>query len=585
MNNTLLKVTPINDLLKYSFFVPDYQRGYRWEERQVRELLDDIWEFSKNAVGKEEFYCLQPLVVKKREEANCWDVIDGQQRLTTIYLILKKLNDILSILEKNMFSIRYETRSDSAEFLENIDFAKKEKNVDYFHICNAYSVISDWFAERDGTTKLNFLTTLLNNEETGKNVKVIWFEVSDDIKPVEIFTRINMGKIPLTNSELIKALFLRKGNFNYPEGDRIRMKQIQISSEWDKIENTLQNDSFWYFIHDGKKDYDTRIEYIFDLMKKKNINHDEHYTFHKFNTDLETDKNIDRLWLSIKKYFQTFEEWFNDRTLYHLIGFLVTTGHPIERLVAESINLTKNNLKKYLKEQIKIRITNPIGELNQIEFLSYDTQTEIGTIKNLLLLFNIQTLLMNNNSNIRFPFDLYKKDNWDIEHIRSINSDPPNLMKDQKNWLKMWQNYFLGINQTDADKSKSNEILNEDQELEERIRGVLSNNDFNKEEFYQLFKDIHKHFREDNVPNNIHSISNLAILNESTNRGYKNAAFPIKRRTIINKDMSGTFIPICTKNVFLKLYSNRLDNLMYWQENDARDYLISIKEALSEYFN
>ena len=106
----------------------------------------------------------------------------------------------------------------------------------------------------------------------------------------------------------------------------ISLKQMQIGSEWDMIENTLQQDAFWYFIYDGKKDYPTRIEYIFDLMKGKNDDHEDYHTFHEFNKQFEEVKDIDKIWLEIKHFFQTFKDWFSNNDLYHLVGYLITTG-------------------------------------------------------------------------------------------------------------------------------------------------------------------------------------------------------------------------------------------------------------------
>src|SRR5579862_7460608 len=87
MNDATICLKPINDLLKESFFVPSYQRGYRWTERQVMDLLDDVWEFQSKSQeqDKASFYCLQPVVVKMRDSGD-WELIDGQQRLTTILL-------------------------------------------------------------------------------------------------------------------------------------------------------------------------------------------------------------------------------------------------------------------------------------------------------------------------------------------------------------------------------------------------------------------------------------------------------------------------------------------------------------------
>ena len=99
----------VRDLLNETFYIPGYQRGYRWQPGQVLALLNDIWDFrtkwmvqrSQNAK-----YCLQPLVVSKKDPQK-WEVIDGQQRLTTLYLILQRL-DIMNEAGQ-CYSIVYET--------------------------------------------------------------------------------------------------------------------------------------------------------------------------------------------------------------------------------------------------------------------------------------------------------------------------------------------------------------------------------------------------------------------------------------------------------------------------------------------
>jgi uncharacterized protein with ParB-like and HNH nuclease domain len=111
MAENSIKLKSISKLLGMNFFIPAYQRGYRWTEQQVKDLLDDIHEFIEK--NKEGFYCIQPLVVKKLERKilemiqdkeqitsleqvenllkGSWEVIDGQQRLTTIYILLSVL--------------------------------------------------------------------------------------------------------------------------------------------------------------------------------------------------------------------------------------------------------------------------------------------------------------------------------------------------------------------------------------------------------------------------------------------------------------------------------------------------------------
>ncbi len=579
-NNIELK--PINSILGERFYIPSYQRGYRWTSEQVKALLDDLWEFkisqkTSDSDAKNPFYCLQPVAIKKynEEDVNYWEVIDGQQRLTTILILLYYFNETEFKTPKKIFKIKYETRSDSEKFLMNIkDDTVANQNIDYFHINAAFKTIVKWFKEKEETnTAINseFYPVLINQ------TKLIWFEITDNQDSIDIFTRLNMGKIPLTNAELVKALFLRETNFNKKED--VNLKQLQIASEWDAIESTLQNDDFWYFIYNNSNPlkYETRIEYIFDLIKNKTKEDEDRFTFYKFSeaftTTLNEDNNpdIDKLWMEIKKYFLTFQEWFKDRELYHLIGFLISTNNNVRLLKEASLDKTKTAFKLHLKEKIKAKVK------CQIDDLSYGDKL----IKTVLLLFNIQTILENPKSNMRFPFNSYENENWDIEHLRS-QTDKTISGKQRVLWSKDILEYLTGK------ENIAEQRLIIEQELKGKVKkiskGLLSLIEAEKVdaiEFEKLYKKVAKLFKEDKEPDN--SISNLALLDASTNRSYKNAMFPIKRKTIIENDKKGTFVPICTRNVFLKSYSKKLDDVMYWKNSDANDYLEAIKSTLKQY--
>lgn len=584
MSENKLVLKSINDLLGSKFYIPSYQRGYRWKNQQVKDLLKDLWEFKSNPPKQEEgkekpFYCLQPVVIKPIEEDN-WEVIDGQQRLTTILIILNYFNQTEFKTPKQVFDLKFETRTDSQEFLENInDEVLASKNIDYFHINNAYKVISTWFEELEKTNaaaKNEFYPVLVND------TKIIWYEVNDGSDTIDIFTRINMGKIPLTNAELIKALFLKNTNFKKVSPDKIRLKQLQIAAEWDKIEYTLQDNSFWYFISNNSRNFATRIEYIFDLMKNKKKDDEEYFTFYAFYEDFEKNKDtnenpdIDAIWLTIKKYFLTFEEWYKDRELYHLIGFLLTTNTSIIHLLENAENKTKTDFKAFLIEEIKTKVQ------FQIEDLDFYKSKAKEKIKTTLLLFNIQTIVLNENANIRFPFDSYKTEKWDIEHIRS-QTDRKITGNARRDWSKDILEYFTGVKFIENQKVNLDDLEDEEKKLCVSLLKIITTDKIEDADFDELYTTIIEKFKEDKEPEKINSISNLALLDASTNRSYGNAVFPVKRKIIIENDMQGTFVPICTKNVFLKSYSKKLGEIMYWKNEDANDYLKAIKQTLSIY--
>ncbi len=546
-NSNNISIKTISELLKCNFYIPSYQRGYRWTEQQVTDLLNDINEFSPKEIANSDektWYCLQPIVVKQKVE-NEWDVIDGQQRLTTIYLILHYLNQKDGRVK--LFELEYETREGSANYLKN-ELGKTEKdnsNIDYFHISIAYQTIKGWFKEK----KVEESFELKFNDST----KVIWYETSKNEDSIDIFTRINSGKIPLTNAELIKALFLNSSNFANEDIEKLHLKQLEIASEWDRIEYALQDDSFWYFINKSENNLATRIEFIFNLMSNKQSD-DKYSTFYFFNEKFKTKskKGINDNWQEIKKYFQTLEEWFNDRELYHKIGYLIAIGTNIKNILEARKEKSKTAFANWINQEIQSKF-----EKVNLEGVAYNGKY----VREILLLHNIQTMLNNKNETNRFPFDRYKKEFWDVEHIHAIATEVKVKKENQADWLK---NNFI---KTDShqDQSKNSQI---DQII--NSKNSIDENDFDSIIDYVLGE-------EDN------SLQNLCLLDRGTNRSYKNDSFKEKRRKIIEREMEGTFIPICTQNVFMKYYSTTVEDIEVWNENDRTSYFEKIREVISQY--
>lgn len=581
---------PIGELLGMNFFIPSYQRGYRWTERQVEDLLDDIWEFiNKSDKNPNEWYCLQPIVVKKLNLENVtteqYEVLDGQQRLTTIFLILKQLESFIES-EKKSFELEFQTRntdiSNSKEFLQKIKIKDEKEsitNIDYYHIFQAFKKIKEWFhiKANQGHSSISseFITPFL------KRTKVIWFDTTKDA--IEIFTRINMGKIRLTNAELIKALFLNSSNFKNSDKEEIRLRQLEIASDWDRIEFALQNKELWYFLNDLETIPSTRIEYIFNIMysiakesclevkyrkdnkitsKEKiveriNQGHltieeiygiDEYSTFRFFSEKfkLHDREEIDFNWKEIKRMFQTMEEWFSDRELYHKIGYLIATGVKIEFLLKQIKN--KKLFKEFLGVEIKKRVT---IDLKNLEYKN-------GQVKNVLLLHNIQTMLNFKKETSRFPFDRYKTEKWDIEHIHAIATEVNVKKEDQVSWLNL--NFA-------PTPMHTNEVLDKKIDTIKNTKNPIEDKDFEEIVGYVLGE-------EDN------NIRNLCLLDRSTNRSYKNDSFKAKRQKIIKNEKIGVFIPICTKNVFMKYYSEELKDLELWNESDRESYLDNINSII-----
>ena len=436
-------------------------------------------------------------------------------------------------------------------------------------------------------------------------MKFIWYESVDE-DPIKVFTRLNIGKISLTNAELIKALFLNRSNFGEKESEQLKLRQQEIASEWDNIEYTLQNDEFWLFLHEKGYDRPTRIDFIFDLICNQktlgnfeNIGTDDYKTFRYFYEYFKSDSsNIEKCWKEVKKYFQTFKEWFDDLELYHYVGYLrcpIKDNEAvidIKELYSKWIG-TKDYFVGFLKRKIKERIKECNDLDTQYEFDGGPTKT---TCKPLLLLHNIQTIV-NQNSQLKskeeyklpvfykFPFHLFKNENWDVEHIDSNTTNGLESEKDRKEWLRY---SVLGADLTG--------------ELKEKIKAFIKD-DNNKMPFDSLCQEIEESNPSQtwqNPEQDKNKIWNFVLLDAGTNRGYGNSLFPAKRRCVIGKDQGkkysidddlnvsmddGTiaFIPPVTKNVFLKYYNTSVDNLKEWSKSDAEAYKQNILDTLSEF--
>ena len=320
-DNISIEPMSVQQLLSREFLIPSYQRGYRWSIQQVKDLLEDLEDFYTK--GTDGIYCLQPLVVKRNGQI--WEVIDGQQRLTTI-------NIILSCFKQNCYTLRYETREKSRQFLESILEKTKqeaEENIDYYHMIAARDFILQWKDSKEKKSKAKeeetdqrfvdgFIKMLLSR------VKFLWYD-TDTQDPISVFKRLNIDRIPLTSAELIKALLLNRSNFDEQNFERVRLFQQEIATQWDEIEYMMQNDEFWLFFHDDGQAPETRIDYIFEMMSdqrmlgepSEDIGTDQSYVFRYYYDYFRRNKynkeTLQKVWKKVKHIYDSLNEWFNDR--------------------------------------------------------------------------------------------------------------------------------------------------------------------------------------------------------------------------------------------------------------------------------
>jgi len=588
MNDSSIRLKPINELLTDEqshptrFWIPAYQRGYRWTPQQVTQLLEDIREFTRRRNPQpDEFYCLQPLVLKVTD-GYVYEVVDGQQRLTTLLLILRHFNERLAEkYRQTLFTLNYETRPNLLAFLDEPTEALAKSNVDFFHLFEAIKSIEKWFGNK-GNEVDDIKSALLNK------TKVIWFQLSERDNAVDAFTRLNVGKIPLTNDELIRALFLKRSDAKETEAAAL---QFKIAHEWDQLEKALQVDAFWYFLSNQLGQRQNRIGFLFDLVAKADgmsEGDDAYGIFYAYSKKLNNDKILPEVeWLKIKQAFMVLEEWYEDRTLYHIVGFLIQQGVGVGKIRWLSGQATKSSFEWKLREEIFTKITrheklDDLSEealLDQVsEFLySLEYGHDSSKIRSILLLFNLATLLENPKSNLRFQFDSFKNEDWDIEHVRSVISTPLERHHERVEWLLL----SLGYLETQDMEADLRSEIKAFVKLTQKDADTLSSKVFDA-----LYIRVLNVFKESDGDESVdNGISNLTLLDRSTNRSYKNAVFAVKRQRILSLDQSGIFVPLCTRNVFLKCYSPQVDNVMFWSIKDRLAYQDVMIATLVRFFS
>lgn len=550
----------INDLENLNFYIPNYQRGYRWGKIEVNALLQDILDFYQTDKNKESFYCLQPIVVKK--DSKRYKVIDGQQRLTTIFLIIKFLNN------KDIFNINYQTRLNSSDFLKNIQnkLDLEKVNIDFFYFLNAYKEIKLFFNDKkDEISKKEFLEVLLYR------CKILWYEISEQEKENEVFIRLNIGKIPLLEAENIKALFLA-------ENEDIEEDELKERAEaWYEAEiKAREENDFRYCVLNkineknlmynefGKpviKDDILRVEsYLKAIVPSNEKLFDYFYKYYK-------DKTIYKKWEEFISSVNTLESFsFKgvgkiDREIFHYIGYLILSGENIFDIYKFWLeNKDKNRFRDILFNRIKSKISNYIQNIDELHY-----GKDRDKIINILLLFNLEYLISQEDSNEYFKFNRFQLEQWSLEHIYAQNSISieNEIKKNDNEKVKKW---LIEVK----------EYMDNNEEVYKNIEVALNNNEFNKD----LFNAIDESFINDTLLN---SIQNLTLLDKSSNSKIGNRIFSIKRKEIQKLGEEDKLIPIATKKVFNKEFSNSKDNPDVFTKKDQEDYLENIKKYLNKY--
>lgn len=572
---------------KEFYNIPVYQRGYKWKPEQVAKLLEDINNFIPE---DNKFYCLQNITLVPSKTANVFNVVDGQQRLTTLVIILSYLNQKEIAKGKVRFpenSIRQETNkfineiiSENADELLSIDwdnFIKKYPAFDHqdiFYLFSAHKAVDDWFVNNK-VEKVDFTKKLLNH------VRLIANSISDDSKEEKIFGNLNSKRIPLDGSDLVRAILITRVAYEENRKTettkdivRINERRVRIGWELDEINNWWsKTDVRSYFkrfisiksddVSDGNKLFkDDKYPINFLLLLFAEIKGEAKLTLEFIE---KNNNNALELYKEIIKLHSTLKDWFVDREIYHYLGFLFTQFKNVTKFKdvwnwwsTETAN--RNDFKKLLKQKIKDLVFSDANTatLNDDNINWYED--EQNSLIKILVLLDIYWSTKSNH--IFLPPSAFEKYGHDIEHIFPQN---PKEIKDKKAYLK-----FL----------IENGIAREDKKLIAEFDTMADDPDFLK----RVNDYIQKYVGE--IKTN--SIGNLVLLDASKNRSIGNNPYALKRAALIDDINRGAYMRPHTLKVFVRYFDSgkkeNNDNI-HWTNLDIEANAKAIDNTLNNFFN
>lgn len=625
-----------------TFTIPYQQRGYRWRVRNLLELLGDLIEFIEHPSTKR--YCLQPLAVS--EDNNDLKVWDGQQRLTTLYLLTKALE----MDEPYSFVFERDKDSNRALFMKDPVFSATESyTIDFFYIGRAYKVFMDCvrsnkeseLINKDDNTEYDLFLFICNKFEDSdlkesliklfsdqipdKELMFLWYVVPESVA-TEIFRDINSGKISLTNSELIKALLLS-------ERSKIPNKEL-AAAQFAEIEKGMLDDNIWYMIQpnetklrgnvaerdanlkDGVIDARSkllRMDLLFNLVA--NIPYDKYLKdpIASFRYFFDNRGDIVSKWNDVRNKYQIIKAIYNNVESYHYLGFLTycspKSNEQNYSTLIDCINLYVTSNRDEFIQQLRSKIKNKLNvsreTLDNLDSKAFANSKE--TIRKILLLHNVLTLLdvykkqkENNQLHLDrpfeiFPYELLYRQAWHIEHINPATDNSLRNAKDQREWIESTQCDYPDLFTKSADDKKLRFSEKDITYVSEKLKAYEQ--DKKEDTFVSLYTaiiEIVDNLSGADKLKEKYCLGNYVLLDASTNTCFHNSLFPTKRRIIIaafghkvsdlDREVKLVYLPPCTQNAFMKFYSTYHSlSLTDWNQKDADAYAADVNNKLNEF--
>lgn len=552
---------------KVEFAVPDYQRGYKWTTENINELLNDIITLKD---GEE--YCLMPIITRRdiNAENPQIEIVDGQQRLTTLRLII---NHIFNDDSKCRYSIPQECYN----------------NLDKANIDNAITAIES-FEKKDVLREKLFPSAA----EKQSPFYFIWYEIEgEEIDAINTFNRINSWKIPLKESELAKAyIFSAFGPESYAER---RIANIK----WANLEKLVNNADFFSFFTIGKtkdqlNEYESaHMDLLLEILSAVRLelpsDKREGYRYPIYKAIVKKSWDGAKLLAELERIANVMKFIFEDKVSYHLASYflLKKKDSATQKTVSEIVKLYMNNdsypSAKVLLDEIKkesfLATADGKAIVNReyVEKLNYWETKDKPVLNDILTLYNICDALKNNALYDFYPTVLHGKQNWTLEHIHAKN-ERPKKEEEIKSIIELLYSRFSSENEK--------KWLNEQKVVFKD--GIDS---FYDKILYPLLSGvsidaIRPDINSDDIDDPWYetSIMNLALLPDKENSTFNNSTYLEKIEKLKSFDLS-CYIPKCTLQCFSRNFFSESDVYDVWTEKEGKNYLETIISTINECLN
>ncbi|MCZ4319170.1 DUF262 domain-containing protein [Aequorivita viscosa] len=547
------------------YHIPAYQRGFKWASTKngaVSILLNDLWNafLGFENQDKKEYY-LQYITVKKIivENKKCLEVIDGQQRLTTLSILLAvlaiKLDKENISIHKLDYAIRdnffndYVYQDQALGQMLNTtweDISKNEElnKQDLFYMFDALQKCDSFFKSKKQLE--SFYNYLISN------VKIIVNSVENHIESETVFKNLNSNKVPLTEAELIKGLLItkigRQHSSNFKEVTEIRSN---VGKHWDELATWANKEEIKSFYFNNKQDaMQELLKLIAFCLENDKITISKSANpkdFPLFNFLLEHNNYI-YTFNKLKAIKNTLDDWYHNTEIYNLLGY----SRFAKNSGKNNLDFLKELLKQETKSETIFFLKKEKESLLKDLDLSGLTYSETpDSLHHILLALNV---FIEGQDKIRFNFYEFEQQKWSLEHIF------PQTPEGKKNVLK------------EEHKDAIKNILGD--ELSEEVENVLALDKRTDEEKQIYYKALQEHAA-------LNGIGNMCLLSGSDNASNGNKFFNEKRDNILKRIQIGSFVPKHTFDVFSKMFANaNTEQMNLWSIKDIEAHNQHIKSTL-----